>query len=201
MKKIHDDQSLVNQKEFKTNREKIQGHTNSTYSVIDMIITMEHAHQLMKDLLKTDELTQYFNKDTYTIVNNAKKASEKWKSVRNKLGGHIDFHVVEEMCSEHNYKGVFLSNDLETDIPVMNILLIEKAINAARKSHDIFGRDLEMKKNLPGEAELVVTKLNEDWNTVFSYFKPLMELIYEAGKEEKILATSPEQREGIVKGD
>ncbi|KKL72001.1 hypothetical protein LCGC14_2089240, partial [marine sediment metagenome] len=78
---------------------------------------------------------------------------------------------------------------------------IELAINAARKSHDIFGRDLEMKKDLEGEIQVIVNKLNEDWDTVFSCFKPLMELIYEAGKEEKILATSPEQREGIVKGD
>lgn len=203
MKKIYEDQSLLNEKKasFKTNRETIRGLTNSAYSFIDMLITMEHAHQLMKDFFATQELTQHFDKNTYTLLNDVKKISEKWKYVRNKLGGHIDSQVVEEMCVNHNFKGVFLSDDLETDVGVLNMLLIESAINAARKSHDIFGRELEMKKKLPGEVEAIVTKLNEDWNAVFSYFKPLMELLYKAGKEEKILATSPEERKGLVRGE
>lgn len=201
MKKIFEDQALLNEKTFKSNREKIRGLTNSAYSLIDMLITMEHAHQLMKDFFSTNELKQYFDKDVYTLLNNVKKISEKWKYVRNKLGGHVDFQVVEDMCNEHNFKGVFLSKDLETDVGVLNMLLIESAINAARKSHDIFGRNLEMKHNLAAEAEVLVNKLNEDWNTVFSYFEPLMKLIYRAGKEEKILATTPEQREGLVRGE
>jgi len=201
MKKIFEDQALLNEKTFKSNREKIRGLINSAYSLIDMLITMEHAHQLMKDFFATDELTQYFDKDVYTLLNNVKKISEKWKYVRNKLGGHIDSRVVEDMCNEHNFKGVFLSKDLETDVGVLNMLLIESAVNAARKSHDIFGRNLEMKHNLAPEAEVLVNKLNEDWNTVFNYFEPLMKLIYKAGKEEKILATTPEQREGLVRGE
>ncbi len=162
---------------------------------------MEHVHQLMKDFFSIDELTQHFNKETYSLLSNVKKISEKWKYVRNKLGGHIDFKAVEDMCNKHNYKGVFLSKDLETDLGVLNMLLIENAINTSRKSRDIFGRDIEMKNDLPGEAEVIVNRLNDDWNTVFAYFKPLMELIYKAGKEEKILATSPDERDGIFTGD
>ena len=203
MKKIYEDQSMLNEKKVKckTNREIIRGLTNSAYTLIDMLTTMEHAHQLMKDFLDTEELKKHFAKSTYEMLNNVKKISEKWKYVRNKLGGHIDSQVVEDMCKEHNFKGVFLSNDLETDVGVLNMLLIESAVNAARKSGDIFGRDLEMKQNLSGEAEVLVTKLNEDWNTVFSYFLPLMDLMYKAGKEEKISATSPEEWEGLVRGD
>ncbi len=58
-----------------------------------------------------------------------------------------------------------------------------------------------MKANLAGEAEILVNKLNEDWNTVFNNFYPLMELIYKAGKKEKMSATIPEEREGLVRGD
>ena len=65
------------------------------------------------------------------------------------------------MCNEHNFKGVFLSQDLETDVSVLNMLLIESAINAARNSHDIFGRNLVMKTNLVGETKELVNKLNE----------------------------------------
>ena len=46
-----------------------------------------------------------------------------------------------------------------------------------------------------------MNRLNEDWNTVFSYFEPLMQLLYKAGKEEKILATRPEDREGLIRGE
>lgn len=203
MKKIYEDQSLINQKKVdsKSNREKIRTLSNSAYSLIDMLVTMEHAHQLMNDFFSVDELRQYFNKNTYSLLNNVKKISEKWKYVRNKLGGHIDFNVVVNMCNEHNFKGVFLSQDLETDVSVLNMLLIESAINAARNSHDIFGRNLVMKTNLVGETKELVNKLNEDWNIIFSYFEPLMKLIYKAGKDEKLSATSPEEREGLVRGD
>ncbi len=201
MKKIFEDQALLNEKKFGSNREKIRGLTNSAYSLIDMLITMEHAHQLMKDFFATDELTQYFDNEVYKQLNIVKKTSEKWKYVRNKLGGHIDSQMVEDMCNEHNYKGVFLSKDLETDVGVLNMLLIESAVNASRNSNDIFGRKLEMKANLAGEAEILVNKLNEDWNTVFNNFYPLMELMYKVGKKEKILATTPEEREGLVRGE
>ena len=203
MKKIRDEQLLINKKksQFKSNRDACCGLINSTYLLIDKLIIMEYAYQLMKDFFATDELTQYFNKDTYVLLNNVKKVSEKWKNVRNKIGGHIDIKVAEDMCNKHNYKGVFLSKDLETDVGILNMLLIESAVNAARRSQDIFGRDLEMKKKIVDEAKVLITELDSDWAIVFNCFKPLMELIYKVGKEEKILVTSPEDREGIVRGD
>ncbi len=58
-----------------------------------------------------------------------------------------------------------------------------------------------MKTNLKGEVELVVNKLNEDWKVIFDYFEPMMKLLYKVGKEEKIEATLPEERVGIVTGN
>ncbi|MGK7894510.1 MAG: hypothetical protein AB4372_13010, partial [Xenococcus sp. (in: cyanobacteria)] len=191
MKKIYYDQALLfeKSKNFSTNRETIKGFNNAAYSLIDMLVSMEHMYQLMKDFFATKELTQYFDRDTYKLLNSVKKVSEKWKFVRNKLGGHLDSEMVEKMCQKHNYKGVFLSNDLESDLGVLNMLLIEEAINESRTSHDIFGRDLNMKNNISGEVKVLVEKLNEDWTSVFAYFNPMMELLYKVGKKEKVEAT------------
>ena len=161
MKKIYSDQEELNNKRlsFKTNREKIKGMINSAYSLIDMLITMEHTHQLTKDLFGTKELSQHFDKDMSNLIKNVRIISEKWKFVRNKLGGHIDIEMIEDMCNKHNFKGVFLSEDLESDLGILNMLLIENAVNMTRDRNDIFKRELDMKKNLVGEVELLVNRL------------------------------------------
>lgn len=84
---------------------------------------------------------------------------------------------------------------------VYNCLLLEGAINHSRQKSDLFGRDLDFRNNLNGELKLLVDKINHDWNLAFKYFEPLMKRIYEIGKAEKISATTPEERRGIVTGD
>ena len=84
---------------------------------------------------------------------------------------------------------------------VLNMLLLESAVNSARSKSDIIGRDLDMKGDLATETKTLVEAINNDWQAVFGYFKPLMELMYRVGKQEKIAATHPSQRTGIVTGD
>ncbi len=81
------------------------------------------------------------------------------------------------------------------------MLLLESAVNSARSKSDIIGRDLDMKGDLATETKTLVEAINNDWQAVFGYFKPLMELMYRVGKQEKIAATHPSQRTGIVTGD
>lgn len=81
------------------------------------------------------------------------------------------------------------------------MLLIESAVNAARGSHDIFGRDLDFKNNLQVEIKLFVEQLNQDWNDAFHYFEPLMKLMYKAGKKEKLAWAGVNGVSGIVVGD
>ncbi len=203
MRKIYEDQKIINEKmnNFKSNRELIKGSNTTIYSSIDMIITMEHLHQLVSDIFATKEITQHFDKEMYKILNSTRDITKKWKYVRNKIGGHIDMDVAEDFCEKHNFKGVFISEDLETDLSAINMLLLESAINSARKSSDIFGRDLELKNNLAGEIGIFVNKLNSDWNTAFAYFKPLSKLMYSVGKKEKIAWAGPDNIEGIITGD
>lgn len=201
MKKIHDDQAQLSKRKPKTNRDIIRNFLPSGYSCIDMLLSFEHMAQLMSDVFATPELRQHFDRDTYTMLNHTKKLAEKWRPVRNRLGGHIDIDMVEELCVRHGFRGVFLSDDLECDLAVLNLLLLESALNAARSSSDILGRDLEMKRDLMGETKLLVDTINDDWNSIYEYFKPLMELMYRAGKQEKIAVTPPANRGGIVTGD
>ncbi len=201
MKKIFEDQKLLNsqQSDLKGNRETIKGMNNAAYSFIDMLVTMENLYQLVNDIFATPEIRQRFNKDMYQLLNNTKKLTQKWKPVRNKLGGHIDIEIVEQFCEKHNYKGVFITDDLEADLGVLNMLMIESAVNSARNVSDIFERDLNLKQNgIPQEMKLLVDTINKDWNTAFGYFEPMMKFIYEIGKKEKLAKSHPDDLKGIV---
>lgn len=201
MKKIYEDQKMLNRQmpQFKNNREIIKGMKNAAYNCIDMLVTMGNLYQLINDIFATPEIREKFDKDMCQLLNQTKKITQKWKPVRNKLGGHIDIEIVEQFCAQHNYKGVFISNDLELDMGALNILMIESAVNSARNVSDIFGRDLNLKQNgIPQEIKLLVETLNKDWNTAFGYFEPMMEFLYKIGKEEKLANSHPGDLKGIV---
>ena len=201
MKKIFEDQKVLNSQlpKFRNNREIIKGMNNAAYSCIDMLVTMENLYQLINDIFATPEIREQFDKDMYQLLNQTKKITQKWKPVRNKLGGHIDIEIVEQFCEQHNYKGVFISNDLESDMGVLNMLMIESAVNSSRNVLDIFGRDLNLKQNgISKEIKLLVETLNKDWNTAFGYFEPMMKFLYNIGKEEKMANSHPSDLKGIV---
>ncbi len=100
MKKIYQDQEALNKKlpSYKSNREIIKGMNNAVYNCIDMLVTMEYLFQLVADIFATPELRNHFNTDMYKILNKTKKITQKWKAVRNKLGGHIDIEIAEKFC-------------------------------------------------------------------------------------------------------
>ena len=201
MKKIYEDQKLLNCKlsSLKTPRKIVKGMNNAVYSAIDMLITFEHMFQLVNDIFNTSELKDLLDESTIQLIGNVRKTAQKWKHVRNKLGGHVDIEIAEKFCEKHNYFGVFISNDLEADIGMLNILLIESAVNSVRDKSDIFGRELDIKNKGAGpEIKLFVETLNNDWNEVFSYFEPLMKFLYKHGKKEKMEYTDPNDWKGIV---
>ena len=201
MKKIYQDQQALSEAQHKTNRDRIRGLLPAGYTFIDMLVSLEHAAGLVRDIFATPELRGHFDEDAYKILNRTRKAAERWRPVRNCLGGHIDIDVIDELCGRHGYRGVFLSDDLECDVAVLNMLLLEGAVNSVRSKSDIIGRDLDMRSDLALETETLVKAINNDWQTVFGYFKPLMELMYRVGKQEKIAATHPSEQTGIVTGD
>jgi len=202
MKKIFDDQQALNQQTFESNREKIKGLGPAAYSFIDMLISFEHVATMMSDIFNTPEIRGKLATSDYKILNRTKDIAKTWRYVRNKLGGHVDLDTVIRICETHNFIGVPLSEDLETDISVYNFLLIESAMNITRSSSDIMGRDIDCRANgLPEETRVLVERLNKDWVEVFSYFSPMMHKLYEIAKPEKLAATQPEDRLGLVVGD
>ena len=201
MKKIHEDQKLINQKTFSTNRERIKGSMLSTYSVVDMLISFEHLENLMGNIFTTKAISTKLTPDDKKIIGKTKNITGRWNAVRNLLGGHLDLEIIIDTCKKHEFRGTLLSDDLETDIAVYNCLLLEGAINKARLKSDLFGRDLDFSKNLIGELKVVVDKLNTDWSEAFKYFEPIANRIYAIGKAEKISVTPLEERTGLVTGD
>jgi len=200
MKKIYEDQKQINQKTFSTNREKIKGFMPSVYSVIDMLISFEHLENLMENIFTTKEISTRLTEYDRKKIGKTKNITSRWNAVRNLLGGHLDLEMIIDTCKKHNFRGTLISNDLETDIAVYNCLLLEGAINKARAKSDLFGRDLDFSQNLAGELSIVVEKLNSDWTEAFEYFEPIVKRIYAIGKAEKISATTPAQRTGLVTG-
>ena len=199
--KICKDQELIvkNNNSNITSRESLKQNFGTIYNTIDKIISFEHLYQLINDIFATPELKNKFDKNLTEILGNARKTALKWISVRNKLGGHIDLEIAENFCKQNNYFGVFLSDDLEADVGVLNILLIVSAVNEARNKSDIFGRDLDLKKNgISGEMKIFAETLNKNWDFAFSYFVPMTEFLYKYGKEEKMLSSIPSEKSGIV---
>ena len=201
MKKIHEDQKLINEKAFSSNRDRIKGSMSSVYSVVDMLISFEHLENLMGNIFSTKEISKKLTPYDRKKIGKTKDITGRWNAVRNLLGGHLDLGIIIETCKKYNFRGTLLSDDLETDIAVYNCLILEGAINKAREKSDLFGRDLDFKSDLSGELKHVVEKLNNDWNQAFEYFEPIAKRIYSIGKKEKISVTRPEERTGLVTGN
>lgn len=202
MKKIFDDQKRLNES-LPPNcppREVIKRMNNAVYSAIDMIIVFEHMFKLANEIFNTQEIKNKFDMELTKIVGTVRSISHKWKPVRNKLGGHIDLAVAEEVCKKHGYAGVFISEDLEADLGVLNMLLIESAVNSVNNQSKIFDTPLDLKTNgIAVEIKRFVDTLNKDWHQVFSYFEPLMKYLYDVGKKEKMESTHPSEWKGILK--
>lgn len=201
MRQIYLNQHHINTNVPSDDRERIKALAPAMYSVVDMLVTMEHLEGILGDILQTRELSEHLSRQERKALKQKRDLASRWKAVRNVFGGHIDISIVEDTCARHGIFGTLLSNDLEADLAVYNCLVLEGAINRARQKSDLFGRDLNFKKNLPGELKIVTEKLNNDWNELFSYFAPLMERIYEIGKEEKLAVTPSMDHVGLVKFD
>ena len=79
------------------------------------------------------------------------------------------------------------------------MLAIGSAVNAARKSIDIFKRDLNIMEQR--DTEDFSNQLNADWGLALGYFAPVSEFLYRIGKAEKLAAAHPDDISGIVRGN
>ena len=79
MKKIYQDQKVLSEAQHKTKRNRIRGLLPAGYTFIDMLVSLEHAAQLVRDIFATPELRVHFDRDTFKILNRTRKAAEKWR--------------------------------------------------------------------------------------------------------------------------
>ena len=199
MKKIRDDQKRLHIKKFKSPRTRLVRMAPAVYNCIDMIISMEHLSTAMADVRATSEQREHFVEAQLKQIGVAQNVSSKWIAVRNKLGGHLDITVFEEMCERHGISGVLISQNPEADAAIYNMLLLESAINSTRKKSQIFDRELDCRNNLSQELKAISDKISEDWNAIFETFAPIIEAIYEIGKRDKLLVASSEELAGMLK--
>ena len=195
--KIAEDQKRVVETTTETPRQKVKATKNAAYCFLDTMVCMEHIYELINDIFATPELREHMDRAEYEILNKSKDAASRWKPVRNKVGGHLDIDAFIAFCDQHNYKGVFISDDTEADLCALNLLAIGSAINASRNTCDIFKRDID----IINEIELVTKQLDTDCNTAIAYFNPIYEFLYKIGKDEKIAASNPDDLKGIIRDE
>ena len=87
----------------KNPRERVKATKNAAYSFIDTMICMEHVVGLVDDIFATEELRQPMEREIYTVLNASKKAAEKWKPVRNRLGGHLSIDTCIKLAKTKNW--------------------------------------------------------------------------------------------------
>lgn len=200
MVKIFEDQKLLNNlDDFKNSRDKVKGFKNSTYSFIEMISTFEYIEGLMNDILQTKEINHKLDHKLKKLLKKIRSRASKWKPMRHKIGGHIDIEVLENLCEKNGYRGVFISDDLESDAALLNLLYIQESFNTGRQKSNLLDEDIDFKKfGLENELEKVTNLINDDWNFVFQYFEPMMIALYKIGKKEKMENSDPKTWQGIM---
>lgn len=201
MKKIYEDQKALNRKRVPNSpRPKIIRMFPAFYSVIDMIASMEHVSSFLRETRATPEIGKRLSSDQKKTLSRVENVTSKWVSVRHLLGGHIDITNVISACERHNFYGALLSDDLEPDIVVYNLLLLEAALNESGACNNLFGREIDFLKNgIPSELQIIIEKLNEDWKMAFELFPEIIRYIYAIGKAEKLAVVSPEEAKGLLR--
>ncbi|MEZ4883715.1 MAG: hypothetical protein R3E32_03170 [Chitinophagales bacterium] len=156
-----------------------------TYDIIDVIILFENYHSLTDKLLKKNHLATLMPEELRLELKELRKVMSKWKHVRNKIGGHLDLDVIEEFCEKYNYKGVFISQNLEADFKgILLLMMLESAINSTNDKSNLFNEELTLTK--PLDLNRFIAKFMTDWRLCLNIFKPVQEFLYSLGKSEKL---------------
>ena len=192
MEKIYRDQERLSKKRVPSDpKRRIKMFAPAAYTTIDMIAALEHADGYFAALFKTSEAKLHLDEAALRRVSAGRKLTKRWKAVRNKLGGHVDFGMVRATCERHGFVGT-LVGDLEVDLPTYNALLIAEAINSARSTADLFGYDLDARKaGFSATMLTIVTRLNEDWNDVMGAISDANACLLKGGRSEKLRAGGP----------
>lgn len=167
------------------------------YDLIEIIALFEIYNSLISDVYKYQNISKHLNTNIRTKLNKVKKTTAKWKFVRNKIGGHIDIEPIQEFCDFNNYKGVFISNQLEVDFKGILILqMIESAINLTLDKSNLFQSELKLTDI--ADLNKLIRKINDDWLPCINLFSDFSKFLYAVGKKDKLKAITKEDV-GIIK--
>lgn len=155
------------------------------YCVIEIIALFESYNSFVRNIYNYENIAKYLNRKLKTKLENIKISTAKWKHVRNKIGGHVDIKSIQEFCEIYNYKGVFISNDLEADFKgILLLQMIESAINSTLEKSKLFESKVILTE--PADLTKTIAKLNSDWKPCLDMFSDISELLYKIGKKDKL---------------
>ncbi|HEX9804987.1 MAG TPA: hypothetical protein VGA67_04860 [Candidatus Dojkabacteria bacterium] len=167
------------------------------YDIIDVITLFENYNSFVSDAMSTQYLSKKLNQKCREQLKEVNKVTQRWKHVRNKVGGHIDLNSIIEYCNRNNYKGIFLSNKLQADFKgVLLTQLLDAAFNSTLGKSKLFARRLDLMN--PIDMRIFIGKFNQDWKICLDLFNPLFEDLYTIGKKEKLEVIDRSQI-GIIK--
>ena len=167
------------------------------YCIVDIIALFESYNSFVSNIYSYKNISKYLDSKLRTRLGNIQKTTAKWKHVRNKIGGHIDIEPIQEFCENYNYKGVFISNDLEADFKGILILqMIESAINSTLDKSKLF--DNKVKLTEQSDLDRLIRKITQDRNPCLDMFGDVFKLLYKIGKKDKLKKITKEDI-GIIK--
>ncbi|SHJ57742.1 hypothetical protein SAMN04488028_101559 [Reichenbachiella agariperforans] len=199
--KINDDIQRINSINFtdSSSKESITKKGEIAYNLVDIISLFEGYWSLADNIFKYKNVSTHLNSNLNTHLKDLRRRTGKWKHVRNKIGGHLDINTIIDFCEDYNYKGVFISNELEADFKGVLILqMIESAVNSTLEKSHLFKNDLILTE--PRDLNLLIDKINEDWLVCLQSFEIVSKFLYKMGKKDKLHRITADDI-GIIKFD
>ncbi|MEX0810781.1 MAG: hypothetical protein WD048_01105 [Chitinophagales bacterium] len=167
------------------------------YCLVDIISLFESYNSLVSNIYSYKNISKYIESNLKSRLGKIQKTTAKWKHVRNKIGGHVDIEPIQEFCENYNYKGVFISNNLEADFKGILILqMIESAINSTLNKSKLFENEVVLTEQL--DLGRLIGKIKQDWEPCLDMFDDVFKLLYKIGKGDKLKAIT-NQDIGIIK--
>jgi len=185
--KINEEISRIRSIEFQNpaSPEAIKTKGEFSFCAIDIISLFEGYNSFASNVLNDKFISRKLKPNLKLQIEEIKDLTNKWKHVRNKIGGHLDIKVIKSFCDRYNYKGVFITDYLEADFKgVILLQMIESAINNTLGKSHLFENEINL-ISFEG-LEIFLSKINEDWKKCFQLYYALFTFLYEIGKEEKM---------------
>ena len=197
--KINDDILRINAIKYAdpSSKDAITKKGEIAFNLIDIISLFEGYWSFADDIFRYKNISAHLNSELNTYLRELRRKTSKWKHVRNKIGGHLDINTITSFCEEYNYKGVFISNEIEADFKGILILqMIESAVNTTLEKSNLFKSELKLTEI--SNLNIFIDRVNEDWFICLQSFNKFSKFLYKMGKKDKLNLITKEDI-GLIK--